>query len=413
MSSSKMFLLAVLLFVGKSVCGADLFRPGYVINHRGDTLQGYIEYRNWSTNPQVIHFRSTPTAQVVSYKPADLSAFSVAEEYYESAAIQVESSSNSFDRLSDSADFELKADTVFLQALVKGRKSLYFLKNREGQSFFFIKQGDQYVWLGYKRYRKQENGKNLIASNNLYIHQLQQYLNDCKDLILLISQTSYKTSSLNKLFNSYYTCTTDSANYTLPQEKMKTEFGLLMGVSTASFNFTSTQSFYLSGRHRGSTNLLGGIFLDLGLPRNFNRWSIYNELVVTSYTVEGSLTANQYQRHDVVFGQTQLKLTNLLRYKLSSFAEGGFYLNVGMANAFGIAEKNERITHRQYLSDAVTYDKALEIMRKYEQALVLGCGTNYKRFSLQARVDFGNGFSDYSSFKVSSTRYSLLFGYRL
>lgn len=269
------------------------------------------------------------------------------------------------------------------------------------------------MWLGYKRYRKQENGKNLIASNNLYIHQLQQYLNDCKDLILLISQTSYKTSSLNKLFQSYYTCTTDSAHYLLPQEKMKTEFGLLVGVSTASFNFTSTQSFYLSGRHRGSTNLLGGIFLDLGLPRNFNRWSIYNELVLTSYTVEGSLTPNQYQRHDVVFGQTQLKLTNLLRYKLSSFTGGDFYVNAGMANAFGIAEKNERATHRQYLSEAVTYDKALEIMRKYEQALVFGCGTNYKRLSLQARVDFGNGFSDYSAFKVSSTKYSLLFGYRL
>lgn len=138
MLSSKMFLLALCLFVGQSVYGADLFRPGYVVNHQGDTLRGYIEYRNWSVNPQMIHFKAAPAAQIVTYKPADLSAFSVAEECYERAAIQVESSSNSFDKLSDSADFKLKADTVFLQALVKGRKSLYFLKSKDGQPFFLL-----------------------------------------------------------------------------------------------------------------------------------------------------------------------------------------------------------------------------------------------------------------------------------
>ncbi len=60
-------------------------------------------------------------------------------------------------------------------------------------------------------------------------------------------------------------------------------------------------------------------FIDVILPVTKGRWSINNELLLSSYKVKGSYTdfkdEDYYSNTDTEFGYSYLKINTLLRYK--------------------------------------------------------------------------------------------------
>src|ERR1700733_6331117 len=54
------------------------YKPGYVVTLKGDTLRGFIDYREWDSNPNAINFKTiaaNKTAQ--SFTPADIVYFNI------------------------------------------------------------------------------------------------------------------------------------------------------------------------------------------------------------------------------------------------------------------------------------------------------------------------------------------------
>jgi len=105
------------------------YLPGYIINLTGDTLHGFIDYRNWNENPNKIIFKKTLTDNLIKYTPIDIKEFRVHNETYESAIIKVEVSPDKISELQTTDELVFKTDTTFLQALIKGPKCLYYSLN--------------------------------------------------------------------------------------------------------------------------------------------------------------------------------------------------------------------------------------------------------------------------------------------
>lgn len=61
---------------------------GYVVTTAGDTLKGFIEYRNETENQEKCLFYDNPTSlkPTQKYTPKDLKAWSVADKFYTTAA---------------------------------------------------------------------------------------------------------------------------------------------------------------------------------------------------------------------------------------------------------------------------------------------------------------------------------------
>lgn len=56
MSKSLLILLLASLVVSQITLAQKNLQPGAVITSRGDTLKGFIDYRNWEKNPIAIDF---------------------------------------------------------------------------------------------------------------------------------------------------------------------------------------------------------------------------------------------------------------------------------------------------------------------------------------------------------------------
>jgi len=70
-------LLCVVLLPTLSYAQSN-YKAGYVVDLKGDTLKGFIDYREWQSNPNSINFKtSIADAKPHQYTPADITFFSI------------------------------------------------------------------------------------------------------------------------------------------------------------------------------------------------------------------------------------------------------------------------------------------------------------------------------------------------
>ena len=396
----------------------ETFQPGYIIRNGGDTLRGVIDYRNWDSNPDKIRFKSISDNTVSTYSPQDIKEFKVADEIYKSAAIRRETTPTETNNLRFEADLNLKRDTVFLQTLVDGNKSLYLHKNIDGRENYYIGKAGDFVLLTYKRYLQVEDGKNMIKENKAYIGELIAYLDDCNTLSEKLATTKYNQKSLSTLFNAYYACSGADVAFEKKAEKMRVDIGVVGGSSITKLSFNGDfYSYLVNGKFDPSVNVAAGMYFDLVIPRNNGKWSIYNELLFAPSKSTGFATeyqnANHYVETNSTLAYNYIRINNMVRYKLP-LGKMHIFFNAGMSNALAISEKNH-MTQETYVYDEMRFSEgvALPETRKHEQGWLFGTGLKHNRLSFDLRYEKGNGMSYHYALGSKTNRLYLLFGYRL
>lgn len=382
------------------------FQPGHIINLKGDTIKGQIEYRNWESVPDKIKFISAGDDKEIVCTPKNIKGFEVSGEKYESAAVKTEVSGDNINSLSRAAELYFEADTTFLQAIVTGPKNLYHYRNKVGKDQFYIKKNSDFTLLVYKRYQSEKDGAPLtISENRGYLNQLNNYFEDCTSLKSKLENTKYTTRGLSEVFEDYYKCTGVAKEFSMKKEKIVIATGAIAGISytTLGVSYVYADNYNFEVNFNASLNVAAGLYADIILPRNMGRWSIYNELLYSSYAVESEL----YNAQDGIasVGYTYLKLNNMLRYKFpvgSSFV----FLNAGLSNGYAIKEIN-----KVDFGSGQTHS-FMGVTRLYEQGLLFGAGAMYHRISVEARVEIGNGMSASDYYSTPTTRMFLLLGYR-
>ncbi|PKP31199.1 MAG: hypothetical protein CVT99_09860 [Bacteroidetes bacterium HGW-Bacteroidetes-16] len=413
----KIALTLFAIIILQNTYSQENYLPGYILPQTGDTLHGYIDYRNWDRNPDKISFRNKLSGEKHIYSPMDIEGFSVLDERYESAIVQSESSPMSTGALEHDADLEFTIDTTFLQTMITGKKSLYFYMNNFGKEQFYIKQDSSYELLVYKRYLREVDGVDGIGENKRFIGQLTIYLADCPKIQSKLNNTEYRKKSMENLFLYFYNCTNSEVNFQKKTEKISVEIGVLGGLTLTSLKFKGTNFDYLvNANYNQSVNFSTGIFFDVILSRNQAKWSIYNELTLTSYNVAGRVEEYWHENRYIIthtkFAYTYLNVNNMVRYK---YPIGGVFvfLNGGISTGFTINETNYKKVESTFFDiQTVEEGNAIDGTRKLEIGYILGIGIKYKRFSFETRYDAKNGMSEYTDLKSTTKRYYFLLGYR-
>ncbi len=410
------FLIFGILIFQNSFCQKN-YLPGYIIKLNGDTLQGFIDYRNWEKNPDKIFFQKGIDDEKIIFTPTDIKLFNVKDEVYVGAIVKTEISPFNLDALNFDPELKFKSDTTFLQTIIQGEKSLYYYKNSNGNENLYIKQGKKFELLIYKKYFKYIDGGRFLTENKTYIGQLRLYLNDCPSIQSRLLRINYNKKSLEKLFDFYYHCTNKKIEFKKKTEKIIVEIGAIAGFSISSLKFYGSGYAYLTKvDFPKSFNFSTGMFFDAILPRNQGKWSIYNEIILTSYKTEADdrdfVKNNHYTIYDVKIGYSYLNFKSMLRYKFS-IEKMFFFINCGLSNGFAIGETNYcKKTSRFYQDNRVLNSRALGDSRKYEQGIIFGLGTNFNKCSFEFRYEIGNGMSKYNSLRSKTKKYFFLFGYR-
>ncbi len=415
---------SVLLFIGILftclIYSQEDYLPGFVIKNNGDTLKGFVDYRNWGVNPDKIDFRSTVNSGSTTFNPTEVKGFSVKDEIYLSGIVEVENTPVEEIRLDYDSKPNISVETVFLQTLFKGVKGLYYYRNNNGRENFYVNKDGGFELLVYKKYLVRQGTTSSIRERNDFIGQLILYFVDCPAIRTKIESTSYAQRALIKIFQDYYKCTSAEVGFQRERERVHLEIGALAGSSFTKLEFSSSESRfdYLENTDFNlSTAFSGGLFLEIIIPRNQGRFSIDNELLFSSFNTTGQYEYDDFnethKKMTTEFEFSHLKMNNLLRYK---FPVGNISLfcNAGISNGIRLSErmyvKKEFTT--DYSGTTVYEGSPLDQTKEYEHGFVAGTGIKTKKISFEARVEKTDGFINVETLSSRTIRYYLILGYR-
>ena len=399
------------------------YLPGYIIQTNKDTLKGFIDYKNWRANPKEIVFKEKLTDKKFHCTPQNIKGFGVADEFYESAIVKRE-----IDRPNElNPQLDLKTDTVFLQTIVRGAKSLYYYLPLQSRGHFYVKHDSSsfFELLVYKKYITDNSSGKFESKNTKYFNQLLLYLDNCETLRKSIRQVNYTQKDLKNLFTTYYNkCTETKINFEKKTEKDIVEFGIVAGPVLNSINFSGnlgnddTESL-TNTKYKSNVNFSGGIFLETTFARARRRLSMYNELLFTKSKFSGSYT-NYYDASDLSnyytsntnFGFSFLKFNNMIRYKyvlgkLPLFVNGGFSIGYVSVND---NHKTKTFSHNTVPIETYALDESA--IRKLDFGLIGGLGAMLKKYSFEVRYEHNKGTYNTTTANSTMQRVHFLFGYR-
>ncbi|MGZ3767162.1 MAG: hypothetical protein ACXVA2_21040, partial [Mucilaginibacter sp.] len=114
---SVLFFLLPLISVAQSN-----YKPGYVVTLKGDTIHGFIDYREWDKNPvQVVFKTKLNESKNESFTVQNAKAFAITRlEYYERQVVSVSQDPIDITTIGTKIDTSSKNDTVFLKVINKG-----------------------------------------------------------------------------------------------------------------------------------------------------------------------------------------------------------------------------------------------------------------------------------------------------
>ena len=318
---------------------------------KGKTQYGFIDYKNWASNPKTITFKSTTDGKEMSYDATQIDKFEVANETYVSAKVSYKNKKFVADAARRGNGPRKVNGTVFLRTLIGGEKSLYeYLTN--GAQNFYIKNGSDYLLLEYDRVfvkdPETEQVSNSFTETKKYIGQLSYYLSGYKGKNK-IKNASYTKSSLMAIFNSYYKNTNSSSSYQFEIEKSKAEFGIVAGGFYSMLSFSGDVFPRLTqADFSGSMGFAAGGFVEFTSIRDHGRSQFHLELLVNTSSFESTFTynTNDYLPFEKLYNTevsyTMLNFNSLYRYKIVN-NDIQVFIGPGLGFGYLLSETNSSV----------------------------------------------------------------------
>jgi len=168
------FLFSALLFPFFSY-GQNNYKPGLVVTLKGDTIRGFIDYKEWENNPISITFKTTLTAAAQVYTSGEIGYFKVGKsEAYQKYNGPISMDEINVNRISRGRDTTVKTATVFLKIEQDGQFiTLYsYADNLKKRYFVSEKTNKEPFELIYRTYFNTELDNNQTINEQKYKGQL-------------------------------------------------------------------------------------------------------------------------------------------------------------------------------------------------------------------------------------------------
>jgi hypothetical protein len=173
------------------------YKAASVVNLKGDTIHGFIDYKEWENNPTSIDFKHSLNTPVQKYTTADIRYFQINHfEAYQQYSGPVSTDETNLNRLSTGRDTSSRIDNLFLKVEQKGMYLTLFSYTDGLKTRYFIaeKGAAKPIELIYHLYLSTD-GYNKSVEENKYKGQLiylsSKFNNDNDGIRELINNASY------------------------------------------------------------------------------------------------------------------------------------------------------------------------------------------------------------------------------
>jgi len=142
---SRLFTLLCLVsgaaFFPSFVTAQSNYQPALIVNTKGDTVRGAIDYSEWENSPKSITFKSDASGAPQKLRADEVRFFSVSVGHlaaFEGYVGPITTDNTDINRLSVTKDSSTKIDTIFLRVLQDGKKLKLFTYTDAQKTRFFI-----------------------------------------------------------------------------------------------------------------------------------------------------------------------------------------------------------------------------------------------------------------------------------
>ena len=411
----KLFFCFNLCLVALSA-KAQTFRPGTVTLNNGTTETGQIMVNERNGTPQRLFFRSA-TRSATQFGTSDLTAFELdrpdgKKERFMRKIASIDRSPLKPDASDLNASPKMEKDTFFCQLLTESTYSLYELRDGQGKTHYFMEKENLETLVRKQYYTFTTQGERKLTTNNQYQRQLLGMAKGCPNIKTNYGKLAYERAALMGVAAELNTCKNAPIRYLYKNEKNPVRFGLLAGASRTDVLLS-----------KGATNAVqfnpsiqptGGLYVLFFIPKTHRRVAIATEAMYRRQMAEGKTLDDLDPYLERIFTvDIQYARLNLLG-RVSAHA---FYGQIGLSTGYFFDNSSERTT--RYFTPGTPQVVETEAWgtdaNALELALLGGLGVQLgKRFSIEARFEYGNGFTQHNSdFSTRTQTLSLLAGYRI
>jgi len=218
------------------------FRPGYIVKGTGDSLSGEIDYRGDVMMGTSCCFKPKDAKTGIRYSPDEIIAY----RFYNSRYYVSKEG--------------LDGRKVFLEFLIKGKVSIYYLRDEKGDHYFIEKDGLNMVEIPYEEGIKEKDNSSYFYKSKTHIGLLNVFMQDAPDLkaeIARIDRPGHE--NLIKLVKDYQNevCKDDKCIIYEKQEPfVKINYEILTGIT----NFEGDEDI------KDKNYFQGGLLIHIWMP---------------------------------------------------------------------------------------------------------------------------------------------------
>jgi hypothetical protein len=225
----KFFFLFSVLFCLRLAAQTD-FRDAYIIKNEGDTIYGKVDFRGDALMAEVCRFKMGDDELIFS--PYDIQAFRfIDSKYYISK--------------------EIDGRKYFLEYLINGKISIYFMQNEIGPHYFISKNEGELTELIYNSEIVVEGGKTLMKESIKHQGILNYYMSDASNFSSKIQKIGKpEHRELIRLAEDYHFAVCDDKCIVYEKQKRKFHMNLeVLGGPVMMKSLNKYEDNYQSGTY--------------------------------------------------------------------------------------------------------------------------------------------------------------------
>jgi hypothetical protein len=323
------------------------YKQGFIINLKGDTTKGYIDLREWGTNPQNISFKQSLDKASQTLTVNDISVFELpGYAAYKSFVTSISLDETDIQKLEHLRDTTTRTDNVFLKIEHRGKNVTLYSYNDDLKERFYIYNScdNSIAELTYRIYyvANDKNNVNTI-SQNAYKQQLaliaQKFDTYSGNLESQIEGANYNRAELIDICRKI----NGSGIIENHSHKKYIKFAVGAGLTYANINFTGVSPLYNTAKTYNSIS-----------PRIFVGFNFYPSPDVAksvikvdfayssaSYKTSGNLYFYQPDIKSIYhFKQNTISFIPQFQYNIYNSDPFKFYLDAGLSVNFSTYSDN-------------------------------------------------------------------------
>ncbi|GAB2973445.1 hypothetical protein GCM10027049_04400 [Mucilaginibacter puniceus] len=371
-------LIALLILFPCFLSAQTNFKPGYIVNLKGDTIPGFVDYKDWTRNPKEVNFKSNNAENSQIYSAKDIEAFAVTGvEYYKSYNGKISLNRVDFSNFSVKVDTTYITDAVFLRGLTAG-KNVTLLQYSDGikDRYFIAQKNNPTTELIYRAYLG-GNDRVTKVFDTKYKQQLQLlrtiYRPDDASLINEIQYTNYNQKALLKIVKKLNNGVDELTM--VSQSKSGVRFFAGAGVNAGTISFKDNITLLESSNT--SIGPMINVGLDLLFNKNIGKLFLRTELSYTSTKTRlafgDGLPPSAFSTTNIImFDRQMISLSPQLLYNISNKQNLKFYAGGGLVLTLSLY--NNKQVYRDYNNTKASSSYNLQSLLPVNVTLVAKTG---------------------------------------